>query len=871
MLIKSREEQAPRAQPASKDSEALRKSRDPIPIGQQFLESIDKKERWQRDLVATILNQNDPLWDSLEPSALDERSSEWFLDNLAYPEMYVRESQVSQAFNETFKWLFEPSHEQASWTGFQAWLADAEAENTYWISGKPGSGKSTLVKFIANEEQTNQQLQEWAQGNTLVRACFYFWSAGSRLYKTREGLLRSLLFQIFREHGDMTTLYCPRRAQVHRLFGSYPLPWTIDELEEAIVKVLQANGTKFFFLIDGLDECAEDHDDLVRFMRHLTEGKNVKMCISSRPWAEFEDSYQDAPHLKVHERTSDGVRHFVQCHLSQSRGFGELRKRDEIFADSLVESIAEKSQGVFLWVQFVVRAILIDLKHGNRIEILRGRLKELPEDLEELFQKLIDMIEDSYKEDAYQIFQLIGAVHTPITLLALSFAHEDGRSSDVSNYPYEPLSRDQIEGRCSQMQRRLMSHCKGLLEVVPVVNEAQSNTSPDGNLDGSAGPARCASSRSHNDEASKVGTHAACTVQYMHRTVKDFLKKRGIWKSFAHIISASSFDPYAALSRASLIGLKTASIETMTTDLFWEAVSNTLHYATLSGVEANTSLAAELDELDRTADKIARMPWPKEPSGNLIKRHMGIPHPHQRVPRRVQGHNEACSHWSAAQAKGGSQHSFLCMAVQFGLSSYVEEKLKSGAQVEQSPRSRSLLDCAVRDHVKLSELPRAPPVGFDQRLSMIKMLLEQGDDPNRVDAYRGTPWMHLEAEIKASLIGASKPARERRYSRVFLPRQAQSTVQRQPALDASKAAFLLSSAELFVKYRASCWGVDIKGVTEALGRVDEQRATALGRAMKTRRLSLSHLWSSSGRRKGQIVVHVVEVSQTSDDDKAWVK
>ncbi|ORY17482.1 hypothetical protein BCR34DRAFT_437838, partial [Clohesyomyces aquaticus] len=473
-----------------------------------------------------------------------------FLDSLSYDEMFVRHGQISDAFHETFKWLFEPPQEQTSWDNFTAWLRNNDGQRTYWISAKPGSGKSTLMKYIASHIETDTELRAWAAGSPLVRASFYFWVGGSDVYKSRESLLKALLYQIFINRPELIARYCPRRAEVHRLFGSFPISWDLDELDNVAQNVVKDKNTKFFFLIDGLDECVNDHEELVASLQALTSHQNVKICVSSRPWPDFEDAYQKGPHLLLHERTEGDITSFVRSKLDRSRGYTELKMRDSDFADRLVEEITQKSQGVFLWVEFVVRAILSDLKNRKRIEVLERRLQELPEELEELFQALIDMVEEDLKEDAYELFELVRAAHSPLTLLTLSFAHEegkspeDGKSSSIARFERAKLNPQEKEGRCKIMKGRLMSHCKGLLEV----------TTP-------------------------VEALAACTVHYMHRTVREFLKKPDIWKAFSNVIAKSSFDPYAALCRASIIHLKTFDIEIMKTNIFWAAVTDSLHYA----------------------------------------------------------------------------------------------------------------------------------------------------------------------------------------------------------------------------------------------------------------------------------------------------
>lgn len=74
----------------------------------------------------------------------------------------------------------------------------------YWITGKPGSGKSTLMKFLYQDPETLKALETWAGGNELLIGAYFFWEVGKiPLLRTREGLLRTLLFQILRQQPDL--------------------------------------------------------------------------------------------------------------------------------------------------------------------------------------------------------------------------------------------------------------------------------------------------------------------------------------------------------------------------------------------------------------------------------------------------------------------------------------------------------------------------------------------------------------------------------------------------------------------------------------------------------------------------------------------
>ncbi|KAG8162254.1 hypothetical protein KVR01_008019 [Diaporthe batatas] len=107
---------------------------------------------------------------------VDQAQRERLLRSLKFPAFNERRNQLSQAFESTFEWIFmgddgpqqvdldeseledsdwddsdledldlaDPS--EARWDLFSNWLSSTA--DTYWISGKPGSGKTTLVKFV---------------------------------------------------------------------------------------------------------------------------------------------------------------------------------------------------------------------------------------------------------------------------------------------------------------------------------------------------------------------------------------------------------------------------------------------------------------------------------------------------------------------------------------------------------------------------------------------------------------------------------------------------------------------------------------------------------------------------------------------------
>lgn len=66
----------------------------------------------------------------------------------------------------------------------------------FWIYGKPGSGKSTLMKLIFQSNSTQKLIHTWLGSALEIFAGFFFHYRGSAVQKSIEGVLRSLAVQI---------------------------------------------------------------------------------------------------------------------------------------------------------------------------------------------------------------------------------------------------------------------------------------------------------------------------------------------------------------------------------------------------------------------------------------------------------------------------------------------------------------------------------------------------------------------------------------------------------------------------------------------------------------------------------------------------
>lgn len=111
------------------------------------------------------------------------------LSSLDYDCRPIRCDAIQKAHESTFEWIYAASSDPAAKNHrFLEWLK--EGNGLFWIRGKPGAGKSTLMKFISDQPRTKEALKAWASPDQACIGSHYFWSPGSALQKSYGGLLR---------------------------------------------------------------------------------------------------------------------------------------------------------------------------------------------------------------------------------------------------------------------------------------------------------------------------------------------------------------------------------------------------------------------------------------------------------------------------------------------------------------------------------------------------------------------------------------------------------------------------------------------------------------------------------------------------------
>lgn len=613
------------------------------------------------------------------------------LESLIFEEMYQREETIKDAHKSTLDWMFNKNDLQ-----FMDWL---EAEKgIYWVRGKAGSGKSTLMKYICNHSTTRHTLRSWAGSKRLFTANFFFWNAGFPMQKSQVGLLQSLLYQVLRACPELIAKVCqPREAKE---------PWKRKDLFEALDEVSKQESlpAKFCFFVDGLDEYEGDNEDIIALLRDLASSPSVKICVSSRPWNDFLDAFEDSQwKLTLEDLTKSDMQMYVATTLVENAIFARMAMVDPR-CGLLVRQIADKAQGVWLWVWLVVRDLLRDLRGEEEFPLLQRRLDSFPDELEGYFSNIMGRIDKIHREETAKIFLVAVEAVQPIPLLSLKYLNAEAEDRDYAlKLEMAPLSIQEVFRTKLKWRKLLNSRCRDLLEVTGIIEE---NEHFLGNR-----------------------------VDFLHRTVRDFLRDN--YQDELRRRAGTQFDAKYSLSNIIVALVKVSVLATSDSIVdnirhlgmeLLDLVDEMLHYARDLERERGQPITTLLDELDRSV-------------GVQFKQCTGSDF-----------HWSNATEWSLNKGPVYEELescTFLALTIEAGLRLYVKEKLDCNKSVISGKRGRPLLEHALRPttesllHSRLSRLTRMERVKREDTIDpqIVRILLERGSDPNqRIRIYNETVW-----------------------------------------------------------------------------------------------------------------------------------
>lgn len=193
-------------------------------------EAIQRFENEMQTMLTSVKFEIDTsktaVVSEMQQLALDDRSRaalDAVMSRLEFPGMHDRENSIRNRVSDygaTAKWIFGDfddvesdglsnerlQHMRELSARFNQWIVDGTG--IWFIEGKPGSGKSSLMSYIRAHLQCESR--KAAPFDMALKGChilsfFFFRPSGSKLTKCFEGLWRSLCYQVLYAEPELVS------------------------------------------------------------------------------------------------------------------------------------------------------------------------------------------------------------------------------------------------------------------------------------------------------------------------------------------------------------------------------------------------------------------------------------------------------------------------------------------------------------------------------------------------------------------------------------------------------------------------------------------------------------------------------------------
>lgn len=293
-------------------------------------------------------------------------------------------------------------------------------------------------------------------------------------------------------------------------------------LERVLINIAEQRkvGLNICLFIDALDEHSGNYDQnhwrLIEILQGFiakADGKtvNIMLCLSSRPENIFKDVFKTSPNFQVHLQTNFDVQTYVHGRINTYLSSREDLSSNPNAIASLTATCGEivrRAQGVFLWVALVTTYLIEALIDGESPEDLKQILSSIrgDGDLSQLYHRIMLRLNPIYLQEAFVMLQIAYAAIEPwpVTEFFEAVGYTCSRAQSLGSIR-KWLSEH-------EMERRLLSRCRGILELQDSVDKRDD---PALNL----------------QSGGKV-------VLFLHRTAKEFLASSKTFDSICSRLEA---------------------------------------------------------------------------------------------------------------------------------------------------------------------------------------------------------------------------------------------------------------------------------------------------------------------------------------------
>lgn len=314
------------------------------------------------------------------------------------------ESEKGGLLEDSYRWIFDNG-------SFQQWRCQAQA--LLWIRGDPGKGKTMLIcAIIDNLDQSTSSYTS--------NVCYFFCQATQDKANNGSAVLRSLIYMFLKQQPSLMSYL----RELHDGIGARRFEG--KNAWQALARLFEQIATdnelaETYVLLDGLDECSAELNQLLDLIVRLSAGRSrIKWIVSSRNEAPMTEKLGQANsdiQLSL-ELNAESVSAAVTAYIDHKINALQVSKKYTESECMIVHDyLVGNANATFLWVALVCQR-LAELAGWEALDEINEGI--FPPGLDDLYKRMLQQVANAPSkrtaEICKQILAVVCTVYRPLTL-----------------------------------------------------------------------------------------------------------------------------------------------------------------------------------------------------------------------------------------------------------------------------------------------------------------------------------------------------------------------------------------------------------------------------------------------------------------------
>ncbi|PGH03032.1 hypothetical protein AJ79_07464 [Helicocarpus griseus UAMH5409] len=297
---------------------------------------------------------------------------------------------------------------------FRDWIS--RVKPLLWVTGTPGAGKTYLASNIIT--YLKHRFPQNVQHPSHVSVAYFYFKDDDLKTRSLNQALCDISFKIA-QNDPMYANHIISRVDSREDIATLPSLWQKLYVEFFIEN--DALDSSAYIVLDALDEAfGDDRLELFEMLKDIHQGGRLQFLMLGRPHiAEEVDEIVEilaAPTIYVSDlNNSDDIVRYIKSSITKSV---YLKRASKDLQSEIVDRLTAGAQGMFIWVDFMLKDLLRKRDQGS----MRKALDEAPKGLSQMIRHVLKGISESlknspqYAEDLNEMLAWATCSTSPLSL-----------------------------------------------------------------------------------------------------------------------------------------------------------------------------------------------------------------------------------------------------------------------------------------------------------------------------------------------------------------------------------------------------------------------------------------------------------------------